>query len=901
MTREQVLLKFLEKLHADLPTGLQAVETYLDGFPEEFHDEQRREHAALLGSAVPGLAGGGTQHDAPFAGRLGRYRLEGLLGRGGFGLVFRAVDELSGATVAVKILDHVAAVSPAARARFQREVQATRQLQHPAICPVLDAELDGETPFLVMPLVAGGSLAQRLQVQRRAGVAAPLRLQEGVTVEQSVRLLVTCMAEVADAIQVAHEGGVLHRDLKPANVLFGTDGRPRVVDFGLAWIEDAASKLTQSQPVGTFAYLPPEVFDGGGRGFAPRVDVWGLGVTLLECLQLAPAWQGSTPRQIQRASRLGRLARLPRGIREVLPGLDVVLRTALRRRPEDRYATAGEFADDLRRILAGEAPRSRPLTLMQRLTGAIQARPGVALWSFVAVVVLAVGGLVALQLQRFAADVAVERATADEMARAVFAVVTSLESDDVVRTSEQRLAFLDRIIAEFGARRDRFRDPDVMDRMVAVAHQFAVSEHVRRGDEEGLAAGRWHAEQALQIWERMIARRPEWFFDSRYTEALVKVGDSFKEAADYATAREWYERAFAIDLEILARRPDDAAAESGVGFGYYRIADLDQRFDRPILEGLEQAIVHLERARALRPDSPQDHADVAEVLMSWAAELNYSGRRAEAPAAWQRAIDAAEEALRRARLRGDPAPRHIRMAMRARRISAETGADPVVGLRHALEAVQELERLVLLDPHDTWSQEELGHCLAAVGSTKAQIAGPLAGAADCLRAADLLRTLGPTLARHHAVRAWAVAVFYLRKAGRAVEAEQESQRLISSILVDVRDPEVGFTLRRGLITSLNHHLWAHPDAARALLSWFAETFPDPDRAEPWARLVAVRALIHLGREPEAFERAVPLYQDLDRLAADSPDDHAALRTSMAEQFFVDGLPGPYLPEELRGR
>jgi eukaryotic-like serine/threonine-protein kinase len=229
----------------------------------------------------------------------GRYELGALLGTGASAVVRRASDRLSGRTFAVKLFH--AGASAHDRRRQQREMRALAALHHPGLVGMHDGGVEAGRPYIVTDLVEGPSLAERIADR-------PLEPAE-------VRRI---GARLADALAHVHAAGFIHRDLKPANVLLGTDGRPRLADFGIARALDGTAVTGTGYVVGTAAYLAPEQVRGEWVG--PAADVYALGLVLLEALTGRREYPGALVE-----SATARLHRPP-GIPESLPSC---LRTAL--------------------------------------------------------------------------------------------------------------------------------------------------------------------------------------------------------------------------------------------------------------------------------------------------------------------------------------------------------------------------------------------------------------------------------------------------------------------------------------------------------------------------------------------------------------------------------------------
>ncbi|MFH8938656.1 serine/threonine-protein kinase [Streptomyces griseosporeus] len=281
------------------------------------------------------------------AGRLlaGRYRITAQLGRGGMGVVWRAVDEVLGREVAVKELrtytDADAPELADLRLRMQREARAAARVRHPGVVAVHDiAEVDGR-PLIVMELVDGPSLDD---VLRRSGTLDP-REAAGIG------------AKVTDALAAAHAAGVLHRDVKPGNILLDRSGRVVLTDFGIATMDDpgdgSATHLTRSgEIVGSLDYLAPERAQGAHPG--PASDVWALGATLYAAVE------GASPfRRTSTFSTLTAIVGEPLPEPRLAGPLAPVLRRLMDKRPDAR-PDAAEARELLEAVAAGspDAPTS---------------------------------------------------------------------------------------------------------------------------------------------------------------------------------------------------------------------------------------------------------------------------------------------------------------------------------------------------------------------------------------------------------------------------------------------------------------------------------------------------------------------------------------------------------------
>jgi WD40 repeat protein len=295
---------------------------------------------------------------------LGDFRLVREIGRGGMGIVYEACQTSLRRRVALKVLTAAGAMDPRQVQRFQVEVQAAATLHHPNIVKVHSVGCERAVHYYAMELIEGRSLAD---------VIAELRQIDGLDPIMSSRGRAHCRAaavlgiQAAEALEHAHQSGVLHRDIKPSNLLIDLEGKLWVADFGLARIQ-GDSQLTQTGDVmGTLRYLSPEQALGQRGLIDERADIYALGATLYELLTLRPAFGGD-----DRAELLSRIAReeprAPRRLCATIPAdLETIVLKAMAKEPEGRYATAQQLADDLRRYLAGEPIQARPPSNAVRL------------------------------------------------------------------------------------------------------------------------------------------------------------------------------------------------------------------------------------------------------------------------------------------------------------------------------------------------------------------------------------------------------------------------------------------------------------------------------------------------------------------------------------------------------
>lgn len=302
-------------------------------------------------------------------GSFGDYELTEEIARGGMGVVYRARQISLDRQVAVKLLRDGALASRDESERLRAEAGAAAALQHPGIVAIHEVgEHDGQ-PFFSMEFIAGQNLAE-------------LTREGPLPARRSAELV----AAVADAVQHAHDRGVLHRDLKPSNVIVDAAGAPHVTDFGLARRVNVDSHLTLSgQVIGTPGYLSPEQAAGHSRDVTPASDTYSLGALLYHLLTARAPFVGENPaavlRQVEEQEPVSPRLLNPAVARD----LETITLKALSKDPARRYPTARELAADLGRFLRGEPIFARPVSPAERAWRWARRNPAVALLTAVSV------------------------------------------------------------------------------------------------------------------------------------------------------------------------------------------------------------------------------------------------------------------------------------------------------------------------------------------------------------------------------------------------------------------------------------------------------------------------------------------------------------------------------------
>jgi eukaryotic-like serine/threonine-protein kinase len=316
---------------------------------------------------------------------LGHYQITSELGKGGMGEVYQAKDRKLGRDVAIKVLPEEFARDADRVARFQREAKLLASLNHPNIAAIHGLEESGGTNFLVLELVEGQTLADRIK-------AGP------IPVEESLKLAL----QIAEALEAAHEKGVIHRDLKPANIKVTPESKVKVLDFGLAKAYTAEqhelnlsnsptlSNLATQQGVilGTAAYMPPE--QAKGKAVDKRADIWAFGVVLFEVLTGRQLFTGETVSETL-ASVLKSEPEWKRLPPNLHPRIHLLLQRCLKKETKDRYSGISDARVDIQEVLAGSGG-----ALAQPVAGVHQKRLRTALLWIAAIILTAImAGVVA--------------------------------------------------------------------------------------------------------------------------------------------------------------------------------------------------------------------------------------------------------------------------------------------------------------------------------------------------------------------------------------------------------------------------------------------------------------------------------------------------------------------------
>ncbi len=381
------------------------------------------------GGTLAGTAG--LQDGTP----LGDYRLLREIGRGGMGIVYEAEQLSLGRRIALKVLPFALTLDPKQLQRFKNEARAAAQLHHQHIVPVYAVGSERGVHFYAMQYIEGQSLAEvirdlRLQEKPRSmfsrepeasaasadatasyipqaeaasGVSPP---PQGAETIKSISALATSYSadsrgfyrtvarlgiQAAEALEHAHEYGVIHRDIKPGNLMVDAHGHLWITDFGLAQFQTDASLTQSGDLLGTLRYMSPEQASGQRISIDHRTDIYSLGATLYELLTLRAPFEGDN-RQTLLHQILNDEPKPLRTFQKSIPvELETILLKAMAKSPGERYATARELADDLSRFLQDKPIQARRATTSQRLRKWARRHPSVV-WAFLVLCLLTVAG-----------------------------------------------------------------------------------------------------------------------------------------------------------------------------------------------------------------------------------------------------------------------------------------------------------------------------------------------------------------------------------------------------------------------------------------------------------------------------------------------------------------------------
>jgi tetratricopeptide (TPR) repeat protein len=627
---------------------------YLLRFPQfraalrdQFEVDELLAPAELLGvAATLGPAGAETLADAP---AIPGYEVRERIGRGGMSVVYRAWQPSLKRDVVIKVINESAPVGRERAAdRFQAEAEAIARLQHSHIVQIHEVGRHDGRPYLVLEYMAGGGLDRRLAGTPRPPTEAAMLAQT-----------------LARAIHSAHERGVVHRDLKPANVLLTADGLPKISDFGLAKLVGAepAGASTSGAVLGTPSYMPPEQAEGRAGAVGPPADVYSLGAILYEALTGRPPFRADsafvTLQQVILVEPVP-----PRRLQPGVPrDLETICLKCLEKDPRKRYASALALADDLRRFLAREPIRARPVGALGRALKWARRQPlAAALTGACAAAVLALLAVslsYAWHVRRVADDLRRKgEETEAALRRADAAVDGSLDVLDRMLFAEsfrerprtmgpQERKFLEDMLALYEkSLQENPSSPKVRERVARVLDRVGFLLYRLMQDER--------AEEVLLRSVEMHRALAEQFPDEPHrrhdlANALHSLGMLRADTRRTAEAERTYKEALALDEKLMQDDPGAVAYQEGVARRNIGLGDLylwKVKAPKTALPYLKQAYERLEQVVQHPGATPAHHG-----LLGWAHEkyanavLRSRGEPAEVCRHLERAIEELHVAL----------------------------------------------------------------------------------------------------------------------------------------------------------------------------------------------------------------------------------------------------------------
>jgi tetratricopeptide (TPR) repeat protein len=553
---------------------------------------------------------------------FGDYELQKELGRGGMGVVYKALQVSLNRSVALKMIKAGILADPAELRRFQNEAEAVALLDHPGIVTVHEiGDHDGQRYFS-MKLVEGGNLADQL-----------------ATLKNNPRAAATLLAETAEAIHHAHMRGILHRDLKPANILVDAEGHPHVTDFGLAKVIESDVELTQSGAImGTPAYMSPEQANGRRGTITTASDIYGLGAIFYALLTGKPPFCGDSVMETLDAVR-NRPPVPPTNPSASTPrDLETICLKCLEKDPRRRYASAQALADDLHAWLD-----SRPISA-RRVGGAERAwlwckrKPMVAalVASAMLAAVLGTGAVIAVQtranraLARKNLDLqasndkaeAREKQAIDAVKRFGDAVSNNpaLKNDATLESLRKEL--LKEPLGFFKDLRtrlqtDRDTKPESLARLASASFDLAELTEAIGDKQDAISAYR----EARSLYKKLADDNPAVTdFRSCLAASHHNLGDLMYQMGKLAEAEAEYRLAIPISLKLAADNPAVTESRSSLADSHHRLGMLLWDTGQPA-----EAVAELRKAIALDQKLADDNPAVTEFRLLLANHQNELG------------------------------------------------------------------------------------------------------------------------------------------------------------------------------------------------------------------------------------------------------------------------------------
>jgi non-specific serine/threonine protein kinase/serine/threonine-protein kinase len=589
--------------------------------------------ARATAAGGPGIA---TERTSPAA--IGRYRIVRVLGEGGMGIVYEAEQDQPRRSVALKVIKPGFA-TPERLWRFEHESKALGRLQHPGIAQIYEASTAdagfGPQPYFAMELIRGQALLAHADAH-----------------QLNARQRLALTAKICDAVQHAHQRGLIHRDLKPGNIVVDETGQPKILDFGVARVTESDAQATRQtdlgQIVGTLAYMSPEQVLGDPQAVDTRSDVYSLGVILYELLSGRLPYDVSR-RQLHEAAQTIReedptsLSSISRNYRG---DIETIVGKALEKDKARRYASAADLAADIQRYLTDEPITARPPSASYQLRK-FARRHRALVAGVAAVFVVLAGGIVASTWQAIRANRAGQAALV-ERDRAV-------QAEARTRLERDRAA-----VADQAARRER--DLALSSQQMATRERNRALTEKQRADDEAAAAkavNNFLQEDLLAQASAGKQARPnsrpdpdlkvrtaldraaagiEGKFDKQpLVEASIRqtIGATYRDLGIYPEAQRQFERALELRRHVLNDdHPDTLLSIRNLATVYHNQGKFAQA------EPLYNKVLEVQR-RVLG----EQHPDTLQSMFDLAAVYQDQGKLAPAELLFTRVLEARRRVL----------------------------------------------------------------------------------------------------------------------------------------------------------------------------------------------------------------------------------------------------------------
>jgi tetratricopeptide (TPR) repeat protein len=574
--------------------------------------------------------------DEPPLPRIPGFKIEGVIGRGGMGVVYRARQESLNRVVALKMLLGGAHAPREAQARFRTEAEAVARLKHSHIVQIhAVGEADGQ-PYLAMEYVEGGSLDERLRGMPQPPVEA-------------ARMI----ASLADAVHAAHQCGVIHRDLKPANVLIDSQGTAKITDFGLAkQMESDAAHTKTGDILGTPSYMAPEQAGGDTRSIGPACDVYALGAILYEMLTGRPPFRGQEPLETV-LQVLSNEPVAPRRLQPRLPrDLETICLKCLEKNPARRYATAERLAADLRRYIAGQPIEARPVSIWGRAGKWARRRPAAA--ALIAVSVLAIASLIGGgafynarlrdSLSREAAKTELAEHNLQLAQRSIDELLTSVGVERLAPLPQSERLRRDLLETALGfcqgLLKENAQDPEVR-RQTAQAYRQVADIYQMLGDIQKSEASYG---KAVELSSALAEEEPADPTHGReLAAAQLNLGNLYQRLGRGTDAQRQYEAALAVLEPLVRKHPQQADFTRQLARTHGNLGVLDhERGDSASALKHHRSAVELLSSEMAEAPSPEASSEIpgerAIAYTNLGIALRTVGQLSEAQDALQRAV-----------------------------------------------------------------------------------------------------------------------------------------------------------------------------------------------------------------------------------------------------------------------